>query len=150
MTKPLSSLAEIINLDDLKSVRHLIFIKNETSQTEVVDHYEFRLVEILPKKIILEGPPKCAQAGHQLQIFFLPRELKKKLVKIPTLDRFPDLIVIMGRISNYELNEDKTRSVMIIEFTQFNQDSWDKVKDVYDDQHQKIESLIKLGKGEQD
>lgn len=150
MTKPATSLAEIINLDDLKSVRHLIFIKNETSQTEVVDHHEFRLVEILPKQIILEGPPKCAQAGHQLQIFFLPRELKNKLNKIPTLDRFPDLIVVMGRITSYELNDEKTRSVMSIEFTQYNQDSWDKIKDVYDGQQQKIESIIKVGKGDND
>jgi len=150
MKKSAPSLVDTLTLDDLKSVRHLIFIKNETSQTEVVDHHEFRLIEILPTRIILEGPPKCAQDGHQLQIFFLPRELKKKLTKIPTLDRFPDLIVIMGRIFSYELNEDKTKSVMTIDFTQYNQDSWDKIKDVYDGQQQKIENIIKIGKGEQD
>ena len=149
MKKP-STLTDFINLDDLKSVRHLIFIKNETSQTEVVDHHEFKLIEIQSKNIVIEGPPRCAQAGHQLQIFFLPRELKKKLQKIPTLDQFPDLIVVMGRITSYELNEEKTRSLMNIEFTQFNQTSWEKIKTVYEGQQQKIETLINQGKGEEE
>lgn len=142
------SLPMLINPDDFKSARHLIFVKNETSQTEVLDHQEFRLVEILEKQAVIEGPPKCAQVGHQLQIFFLPRELKLKLQKIPTIDRFPDLILIVGRITEYELIKEKTRVLMRIEFTQFNHDSWQTIRDVYQKRQDTIESMIKNGKGE--
>lgn len=146
MTKK-ESLASLIKSSDLKSVKHLIFLKNETSQTEVPDYRSFRLIELDEQYILLEAPPNCAREGHQLQIFFLPREVKQGFSKLPSLELFPDLIVVVGNVVEFNLNKEKTKALLKITFTQFKTEDWDKIKEAYKKRQDQIEELIIAGQG---
>ena len=143
----MKSLPKLINFDDFRSLKHLVFFKNETSQTELLDSAQFHMVELADKLIIIEGPAKCAQLGHQVQLFILPMQKDLKLKKLPPVERFPNLIQIVGKVIELEVLPENSKTLLKIQFNQFNQDRWEALLEQYQGRQEELEEIIKLGKG---
>lgn len=143
----MKSVPKLINIDDFQSLKHLVFFKNETSQTELLDSTQFQMIELAEKLIIIEGPAKCAQLGHQVQLFILPMQKDLKLKKLPPIERYPNLIQIVGKVAEIEILSENSRVIMKIQFSQFNQDRWEALVEQYQGRQEQLEAIIKLGKG---
>jgi hypothetical protein len=147
MQKP-TSLAKLINPDDLKSARHYIFLKNETSKTELLDCHALKLIEVSAQEILLDAPATCANLGHQLQLYFLPEsEDFAKLTKLPQPQHLSELVIVIGVVEEFERTSLKERAHLRIKLTQLDSDQWDSITSTYSDRVEKIDQIISNAKG---
>jgi aspartate/glutamate racemase len=133
--------SQLIRLSDFAQIRHIIYLRNETSQTNFIHDKQVSLREIGANYMIMEGPSECCQHGHQVTLTLVPNSLIKS-VKIPNIHMNEEAIKLVARVEQYSLLSDKKRATWTIRFTQYNIKEWNDIIETYQNQQDKINDLL--------
>lgn len=134
--------SQLIQLSDFTQIRHVIYLKNETSQTNFVHDKQIVLKEIGANYMIMEGPAKCCQIGHQISLTLVPNNIKTS-GKIPSIHSEEEAVQLVARVEQYNLLDDKKTATWTVRFTQYNIEEWHDIIEAYQNQQDKINDLLK-------
>ena len=133
--------SQLIRLSDFAQIRHIIYFRNETSQTNFIHDKQVSLKEIGANYMVMEGPSEGCQMGHQISLTLIPNSLKTS-IKVPTIHTSEDAIKLVARVEQYHLLEEKKRASWTIRFTQYNIKEWNGIIDTYQNRQDKINELL--------
>lgn len=133
--------SQLIRLSDFAQIRHTVYLKNETSQTNFVHDKQISLKEIGANYMIMEGPVECCQVGHQLSLTLAPNELKTS-GKIPNVHTSEEAVQLVARVEQYNLLDGKKTATWTVRFTQYNIKEWNGIIEAYQKQQEKINDLL--------
>lgn len=137
-------LADLVKSEDFKQVRHIVFMKNETSQTHFSESDNITILEMGTNYLILEGPANCCQNGHQISLSLMPfKRNNPEQKKAPTIHAHKNLLSVVAKVDEYAaLEHVKGRATWRVNLTQFNQDDWQHLLNLYEAHQQAINSLV--------
>lgn len=138
------NLADILNADDFKQIRHVVFMKNETSQTHFSEADNILILELGLNYLILEGPAKSCQNGHQVSLSLIPFKKKEAESKnTPNLHTHKNLLQLIAKVEDYNLDGPKSeRARWKVNLTQYNKDDWEYLHKLYETHQKTINSMV--------
>lgn len=133
--------SQLIRLSDFSQIRHTVYLKNETSQTNFVHDKQISFKEMGANYMIMEGPAECCQVGHQLSLTLVPNNFKTS-GKIPSVHSSKEAVQLVARVEQYNLLDDKKTATWTVRFTQYNIKEWNGIIEAYQKQQEKINDLL--------
>lgn len=134
------SIADNISINIFRELRHNILIRNNTSQTEVVNPAAIQLVELGENFAVLNVPKNICGLGHLLSLYIFNHPMKRKFTKIPK-EAMVGQILITGRVQEMTACEED-RFLINVEVTS-SLDEWKKITELYCEHQKKIANLFK-------
>lgn len=138
------NLADIINADDFKQIRHMVFMKNETSQTHFSEADNIIILELGFNYLVLEGPAKSCQNGHQISLNltpFIKKDAQTK--KTPNLYTHENLLKLVAKVDDYEVDSPKAqRARWRVNLTQYNKEDWAYLHSIYETHQRNINLMV--------
>lgn len=136
--------SNLLNENDYKELGHSIVLRNDTSGISFLDSKKVSIIELREDSICITLPKNICQVGHNITFILFRSPIKKELKKFPNLDNtkgFP----ILGKVIELEIDDDEKVRIEV-KFTQFKEEEWKKIINLYREQQNKISNLISLVK----
>jgi len=137
------NLAELVRAEDLKRLRHIVYMKNETSQTSFSEADKITIQELGENFLVLEGPAKCCQSGHQVTLSLVPFKRKSDQKVSTNIHVRDDLLQLVAKVEEYTLlNNAEQRATWKVTLTQYNKDDGEQIRNLYEEHQKTINSLV--------
>lgn len=119
------SLADKINLNDFKKLKHYVVFRNETSGTDFLNPVEIDFQGIEDEVLYLMVPKSSCQVGHIIHAVLMPKIPEKVFRQFPKSELHKGWVALVGKI--FELDHlSKDKISIQLKINQFN------IKDVHD------------------
>lgn len=135
------SLADKINLDDFKRLKHFVVFRNETSGTDFLNPIEVEFQGIEDEVLYLMVPKSSCQVGHHIHVVLMPKKPEKPLLKFPKAELHKGWVALVGKI--FELDHlSKDKISIQLKINQFNIEDVHNISGQYERRQKKIDDLM--------
>ena len=142
-------ISEQIDIGSFKNLKHVIYVHNDTSQTEIVDPFKVSITELLEKGLFLEIPKNSCQVSHLLTLYFIEEDKAVVLKKLPAAgkDMKEATCSMVGKVMELiPSNDQKNKIIVKVIFTQYNEKKWSAFVDLYQSKQVEINDFCKLAR----
>lgn len=136
--KSSKNLGDKVTISQFRELKHNILLKNNTSQTEIVDPSAVQLIELDERFVVLSLPLNSCGLGHLLSLYIYDHPMKQRIKKLPR-EVTANQRVISGRVQ--EINKLEEGLNTTVEITS-SVDEWKKVIKLYVDHQSNISNLF--------
>ncbi|MGB0454335.1 MAG: hypothetical protein ACPGJV_11545 [Bacteriovoracaceae bacterium] len=140
-----TGLADKINLDDFKTLKHYMVMKNETSSTPFLDANAFEFQGIADNMFYFLSPKNTCNHGHHLQVALLPKKPKRPFAHFPNEQGNQTAIFLVGKVTEID-NLSAEKMIIHLKIGQVNMNDISDVSKVYENRQAAINDLIDRGK----
>lgn len=136
-----TGLADKINLDDFKKLRHWVVFRNETSSTDFLNPVEIDFQGIEDELLYLMVPKSSCQIGHHIHVVLMPSPPDKPLTRFPKAELHKNWLALVGKIIELDhLTKDKIS--IQLKINQFNINEVRDIGKKYERRQNKINDIM--------
>lgn len=140
------NLDDLIHEKDFKKLRHIVYMRNESSHTVVSNPDEIRILAIEVDGVYLKVPKNSSKEGQGITLFFLEAKKENFSKNVPVEGTIKGCIECVGKIMEEELfNEEPDRKVIKIDLTQTDAKTWKLLTDQYSKVEDVLEKMYEEG-----
>lgn len=140
-----NNIVELIQLNNLRDLKHLVLIRNDTSGTIYLEEGGIHILEIKETSIVISAAPNICVEGHSLTLCIIKLPINKKITKFPKPGQFNNSFEIIGKVSEIKKDDNnKEFWSLVIAFTQYDVDSWEEFIISYIERQNSINKIKKI------
>ncbi len=138
------TISDLILLSNLQDIEHLVLLRNDTSGTICLEENTIRILEMKDDSIIITVPANTCAVSHSLTLCILKLPLAKKISKFPKPGQHKNALEVIGKVAKVKKSKNKQEDwTLLISFTQFDVDSWERFIITYVERQNNINNLKK-------
>jgi hypothetical protein len=139
-----NSLADKINMDDFKKLKHYVVFRNETSGTNFLNAQEVDFQGIEDEVLYLMVPKSSCQVGHIIHAVLMPKKPEKPMMKFPKAELHKGWVALVGKI--FEMDHMSKDKISIqLKINQFNMQDVKDIGEKYERRQKQINDLMDKG-----